>query len=337
MARALALLRALALEARRTLPELKGVGAHNFLLLTAFLSYERVWHGAFLIQLVAMVVAVPLSADPLGRLPPERSALLPFSPAKRLGLRLASLALNPVLWGVLLVMTLGGPRWRPVAVTVGGMVVVAQGLRALGGILGLERGDGGRFRALPPLPGILGSLMRKNLREQLQMLDTWLAVLLALVGVWLRLALPQEARNIQDLASFLVVWALSSQAQVLFGLDGLGTHSPYGRLPLPGWKILLAKDLAYLLILGTLTLPLAPLKALAAGLGVLTVGHHASVQNPRPQQRWRLVEGSNPSVGILQAFALVLALSALGAWGPLGLLPTCAAWALSLGIYGRRV
>jgi len=70
----------------------------------------------------------------------------------------------------------------------------------------------------------------------------------------------------------LVVVALSSYAQCLFGLDGAGGWSRYRLLPLRGWQILAAKDAAFLLVTAVLVAPLAPLAGMGAALVALAMG-----------------------------------------------------------------
>ncbi len=69
-------------------------------------------------------------------------------------------------------------------------------------------------------------------------------------------ALPPEAFMAMTV---LVVGAMSSYAQCLFGLDGEGGLSRYRLLPVRGWQLLLAKDAAFLAVVIPLTLPLAVL------------------------------------------------------------------------------
>jgi hypothetical protein len=58
--------------------------------------------------------------------------------------------------------------------------------------------------------------------------------------------------------TILVMLALSTHAQTLFGLEGDAGMTRYQLLPVPPWQILAAKDAPFLLLLLLLTLPLAP-------------------------------------------------------------------------------
>ena len=112
------------------------------------------------------------------------------------------------------------------------------------------------WRRVPQFPGPLNQLVRKNMREILATLDFYCALILSLAVLAYRVfgpALPPEAFMAMTV---LVVGAMSSYAQCLFGLDGEGGLSRYRLLPVRGWQLLLAKDVAFLAVVIPLTLPL---------------------------------------------------------------------------------
>jgi len=133
----------------------------------------------------------------------------------------------------------------------------------------------------------------------------------------------------------LVALALSTCAQSLFGLDGDAGVTRYHLLPVRGWEILLAKDMAFLAILFVLLLPLDVWPGMTFGLVALAFGHHSSVLLELPQQRWRFASGQLPfgamqtAAGMAVGFVehqqgwWVLALAAMG-------------YAASVYYYGRR-
>jgi hypothetical protein len=82
--------------------------------------------------------------------------------------------------------------------------------------------------------------------------------------------------------TIMVMLALSTCAQTLFGLDGDGGMTRYRLLPVPGWQILAAKDVPFLLASLVMTLPLAPSAGLAAR--ALRSGHRPSPFRDPPQQ-----------------------------------------------------
>src|ERR1035441_9269252 len=134
------------------------------------------------------------------------------------------------------------------------------------------------WRHVPQFPGPLNQLVRKNLREILSTLDFYTALILSGAVLAYRVfgpALPPE----EFLAmTVLVVGAMSSYAQCLFGLDGEGGLSRYRLLPVRGWQLLLAKDAAFLTVVIALTLPLAVFPGIGAALVALAVGHAPAVK-----------------------------------------------------------
>jgi hypothetical protein len=133
----------------------------------------------------------------------------------------------------------------------------------------------------------------------------------------------------------LVALAMSTCAQSLFGLDLDSGITRYHLMPVSGWEILLAKDMAFLAILLVLLLPLDPWPGMTFGLVALAFGHHSSVLAGLPQQRWRFASGNLPfgamqtaagmAVGFVehQRGLSVLALAAMG-------------YLASVYYYGRR-
>ena len=97
MARAIAILRALALAYRRDWTAFQSLAGNNFFLITAFLLRQA---GTFVYLIMGLVVLFPLSTDPLRKVPPSRLALWPLSGRERWILRLASPWINPLTWGL---------------------------------------------------------------------------------------------------------------------------------------------------------------------------------------------------------------------------------------------
>jgi hypothetical protein len=275
-----------------------------------------------LFVLLGFLLLFPLSSDPLGKIPAARLALWPLSGWQRLGLRLASLALSPVAWigAVILVKT----RRPGLALAFCGLAVAMQSVLALGRYMVKRDRHWDLFRDLPPLPGRMGGLVRKNLRETLSLMDPYAAALLSIGGGAYRIFAAHPDPAASSIMSLLVALAMSTSAQSLFGLDGDGGVTRYRLLPMRGWEILLSKDIAFLAILFVLLLPLDPWPGMTFGLAALAFGHHSSVLLELPQQRWRFAGGSLPfgavqtAVGMAAGFLEhqqgfpVLALAAMG-------------------------
>jgi hypothetical protein len=305
------------------------VAGNNFFFVTLLLLQEA---GTFVYLLIALVLLFPLSTDPLRKIPRSRMELWPLDARERRLLRLASPWLNPMTW-VLAVLAIWAARGR---VSIGLWALVA-GIVAAGFLLSeLPGGPAhGLLRRIPSFPGPLNQLIRKNLREMFSTLDFYCALLLSAASLAWRLTggvLPKDA--FMGL-TVLVVLALSSYAQCLFGLDGRGGLSRYRLLPLRGWKILAAKDAAFLAIVIPLTLPLAPLAGMGAALVALAVGHEPTVNQPRAQARWRFSSGASVIYGLFQAAVIGMATAGIYFNGAFVLAPCAIAWACSLWWYGR--
>jgi len=343
MAALLAILKALRRAVGRDLGTLQSIKVNNLFLFVALLAYGALNSGQppksaepFFV-LLGFLLLFPLSSDPLGKIPPARLGLFPLKAGQRFGLRLASLALSPVAWiGILILFRTARPM---AALAFCGLAAGMQGAVALGR-RGVSR-DPHRdlLRYIPQFPGRLGGLVRKNLREILSLMDPYAALLLSIGGGAYRVfgAHPDPAAF--AVIGLLVALTLSTYAQSLFGLElGSGSGSGmtrYRLLPLGGWEILLAKDIAFLGFLFVLLLPLDPGPGFTFGLAALALGHHSSVLLDLPQQRWRFTGGRLLPVGALQALGgpalgvleherglIVLVFAALG-------------YAVSLGYYGR--
>lgn len=284
-----------------------------------------------LLLLLGMLMLFPISSDPLDKIPPTRLEIWPLDLRDRLRLRLATLALSPVLWFAAMLALFG--KWG----------IAAAFLAAAAGAQGLvvwrqrlaRRPRGIPFGLVPPIPSRLGGLVRNHLRQMLSVLDTYLALALAAGGAAYRALGAHPDPAAFPIFALLVGLALSTGAQCLFGLDSAAAMARYRLLPLRGWQILLAKDAAFLGVLLLLVLPLSVLPGLTFGLTALAAGHFPSVSRPLPQLRWRFLGGRMIS-GVPQAvlgFALGCAASRVSPWF---LAAAGVAWLLSLLVCGRR-
>jgi hypothetical protein len=163
----------------------------------------------------------------------------------------------------------------------------------------------------PPRIGPPG-LIANNIRQMLSVLDTYLALFIGVSGGLLRLL-----GGISDPAAFPILamlagLALSTYAQSLFALDGEGGLTRYHLLPLTLWRIVLAKDAAYLAVLLVIVLPLSIVPGLAFGLIALALGRYPAMRLGLLQQRWRFTSG-RALWGVLQCVAGAAAGFA-GAW-----------------------
>jgi hypothetical protein len=266
-------------------------------------------------MILGILLLGPLSADPMRKVPPDRLALWPLSTTGRIALRFISPLLSPVILIALpLFFKLAGIA---IAGAVLGLALTVQLALALWSHMRAGRPRQNAFWWVPRMPGRLGGLVQKDLRQMLGVLDPYVAIVLMAGGVAYRFFGQNPDPEAPVILAMLVVFALSTSAQCLFGLDLRSGIERYRLLPLRGGEILLAKDLAFLMIVIVLVLPLALLPGLAAGLVVLGVGHHASIMRPVPQTRWRFTGGAVIPTGLFQVVPMMatgIAIARESAW-----------------------
>jgi hypothetical protein len=300
MARVFAILGALWRAQRRDQKSFESVATNNFFIVTAIFLQKA---GTFVYLILGLVLLFPLSTDPLRKIPGSRLSLWPLENAQRRMLRILSPWVNPVTW-----LIAGAAVWMARGSVSVGLWAILAGIIAVGFVLSeIPAPAHGMLRRVPQFPGRLNHLIRKNLREIFATLDFYCALLMSLGSLLFRLFGPPLPREALVPITILVVLALSSFAQCLFGLDGAGGLGRYRLLPLKGWEILAAKDAAYLLVVIPLTLPLAPIQGISAALAALALGHGPSVNEHRVQTRWRFSSGASVFYGILQAALIAMA------------------------------
>jgi hypothetical protein len=305
---------------RRDLGTFTSITVNNFFLFVALIVYGALVSGVkpvasypFLL-LLGFLILFPLAADPLAKVPRSRLGVWPLDSVQRVILRAASLAFSPMLWlGAILIL-----RTTHAA---GALALLAIPLLTHG----LARPQWSPLRRIAFFP----ELVRNNLRQMFSVLDTWVAILLSVGGAMARVRhIPGAATGM----SILVALALSTWAQCLFSLDDRGGVSRYRLLPLAGWRILLAKDAAFLGLLLVLSLPLDPAAAVAFGLAALAVGRYPAVRMRLPVERWRFTSG-RVLFGVLQG-----ALGAAAAEHALAGMPlAAAAYLVSLWLGGKSL
>jgi hypothetical protein len=331
MARLVAILKAVWRAFQRGEKSFGSLAGNNFFLVAVLFLGKA---GTFLFLIMGLVILFPLSTDPLRKVPASRLALWPLDKREMWILRAVSPWVNPMTW-IIVALAVWAARG---SVTVG-LWALAAGLFAAGFVvseLPLPAGAA-MWRRVPHFPGPLDQLVRKNLREMLATLDFYCALLLSLSAAIYRFAGPPLPPEAFMAMTVLVVVAMSSYAQCLFGLDGSGGLSRYRLLPVHGWQILAAKDAAFLLLIVLLVAPLAPLAGIGAALVALAMGRRPSVEDPRPQTRWRFSAGTSPVYGIVEVMVMASAASAIFFTSVLILIPCVAAWVGSLWWYGRRM
>lgn len=336
MARLAAILVTLGKLSWRDLRRFRSLGTNNFFLFVMLTSGMQP-DNVFLPLLLGLILLFPLSADPLGRIPVDRLGHWPLGRGERLALRSGSLLMSPIAWITLGLMAVGLRShsaslelgWRFLALGLG-ISLVTYLFTTLPGRLP----QWNLLRWLPVPHHPLGALMAKNARELFGILDSYLALTLALgASAYRFVSKPIDGEAFFGVA-LLVVLALSTIAQSLLALDGPSGLVRYQLMPLRGWQILLAKDLPLLAFALLLTALLSPLVGLSAMMGALAVGHHLSVVRVRPQRRWRFAAGASIEACALQAVLMLGAGTVVHRVDARLALVPAAAWLGSLFFYG---
>jgi hypothetical protein len=292
-----AILRALSRTIRRDLGSFAALKVNNFFLFVLFLTYSNVLyhqqpHSAYpFLLLVGFLLLFPMSSDPLAKIPAARFGLWPLDAAQRLALRLASVAISPVFWIALILLLLTA---RSLALAFVGLAIAMQAAIMAAGSPRWSTGMRLGF------PSKLGPLIAAAIRQMLTLLDTYIALLLAIAGCAYRFLFHAPDPAAYPIFALLIALALSTYAQCLFGLDSSSALTRYRLLPLPLWQILMAKDIAYLAILVVLVAPLSMTVGLTSGLVALAIGRYSSVHRRNPQYRWRFT-GGRVIIGVPQS------------------------------------
>ncbi len=306
-----AILKAVRRAVQRDLGTFRSIRVNNFFLFVALIVYGSLNSGVQPISaapfflLLGFLLLFPLSSDPLKRIPPDRLILWPLSKTQHWQLRMASLALSPVIWIAVLLLAVKVRVFA--AVSFVGVAMVMQFAIVLSNRMEKRNPHWNFLRFVPQFPGPFGGLIRNNVRHLLSLLDFYIAFLLSLGGCAYRVLNAHPDPAAFRILAILVALALSTYTQSLFGLEFGSGITRYHLLPLRGWQILLAKDVAFLGVLLLLVLPLDPLCGLCFGFVSLAVGHHSSVLMRLPQQRWRFTGGRLLPIGLVQILASMAA------------------------------
>ncbi len=320
--------------ARRELGTFRSLKVNNFFLVILLFVFSNLQSGLepksaeFFILLLGLFLLFPLSSDPLALIPASRLASWPLTSNQLRALRLASVLLSPVLWIAIVVLAFTG-RYR--------LAVIWLVMAAAVSLVKLpSRWIGSTpLRFIPQFPGPLGGLIRHDLREMLNVLDPYVASVFCIGGLLYRIFSSHVDPQASIILAILIGIVLSTYAQCLFGLDVSGSAmTRYRLLPLRGWQILVAKDLAYFAVLIPLILPFHWIAGLTFGFVSLAIGHHPSVLVRASIFRWRFA-GSRLFPGVVQA-VVAIAMSISAARDNLTYFAVAVALYLaSLAVYGR--
>jgi len=330
LARIRGVLKAVALASWRDVRTVLSIAGQNLFLVVALIALQPE-SAAFFTIIFAAVMIFPLSADPMEKVPKDRWQLWPLSKQERIVIRVISVAFSPITW--IVVLLLFRVDWRA-SIEILLLAASAKFILYLITYWSTRLPQVNLLRWIPAPPGITGALMRVQWRETLSVLDPYVALLLAGCTELYHLSGKPLDPAALRIMSLVTVVAISTLAQLLIGIDGTGAER-YRYLPIRGWQILLAKDLAFLVLL-VLVAPLDLLSGLSAGVAALTIGHHRSIMPTIPQVRWRFTSGVLFPDGIVQVIALVTVGNSARTLGLAVMGPCLLCWLLSLLFYGWR-
>jgi hypothetical protein len=327
-----AVLRALGRAVWRDLRSYHSLAGNNFFLFVLLLA-QQLSASLFFALILGLLLLFPLSADPLAKVPRERLEGWPISRGGRVALRLGSMVLSPAAWITVAIVA------KTSSIATGGaflaLAVCTQTISVLTTRLIARAPEWELLRWIPWFPGTWSGFVSKDLRQMLRVLDFYLALLLSVAGIAYRwFARPPDPEAFPVLA-IMVVLALSTYGQCLFGLDWPEGWTRYRLLPVRGWQALAAKDLAFAILAMALVAALDPVAGLGALLAALAIGHHGSVYTPVPQKRWRFTGGTLFPTGLLQAVAMFGVGVGARREGVVYLAPAALVYAASMWFYGR--
>jgi len=332
LAQVVAVVGAVARSSWRELRSLGSFQGNNLLALIALMMAEEPRSlqssASFYWLIIAALFLFPLSADLLRQVPTERLDLWPLSEMQLAAIRAATLLLNPVLWIALALSIF-------VHSAVLGLVL-AMATFAIQFLARIRLPRANPLRFIPRFPGPLGGLIQNHLRILLSSLDVYFATLFAICAAVYCFFTAHPDPMARVVIGQLVVIFLSTLAQCQFGFDDAAERVRYRLIPLSGAQILLAKDLAWILLALLLTWPFHLLACLCSSAAVLAIGHHTAVRKPVRQNRWRFAEGRLGTVGLLQMFAAMSSGVAASQAGAVAVLPFVCVYVASLWFYGRK-
>ena len=184
----------------------------------------------FFVAILIVVMLFPLSTDPLQKVPVERRATWPILRWEWVIVRAGSFALSPIAWlAVLLLLRTG---WRTSALVLVGVAFV-QVLTYLSRRFARDQRNLW-LHWIPAPPGAIGAIMRLQWREMLLTLDPYVAFTLVISTELYRASGRRLDPAAPQVLSLLVGLALSTETQVLLGVDGVGAER-YRQLPVRGW------------------------------------------------------------------------------------------------------
>ena len=336
MAAVAALLTALARLVARDLATFQTLAGNNIFAFVLFLTAMQPAATSVFLLIFGALIFLLSSEDPIRKVPPERLQLWPLSTTQRYAAHIGALALSPVIW-VGVVLGIVTHRWRESLILVSATVII-QVFYLLFSKLHHRQPSLDLRLLIPALPGAFGGFVTLHFREMLLLLDTYVAVILTLAAHAYVHFTPHPDRTALSVVAMLSSLSLSTHAQNLMGLDGADARTRYRLFALPGWRVLLPKDTAYLLMTLLLTITTNPLIGLTTAFAALAIGHQRSAAEPVLQRRWRFAGGRLVMPGIFQIGAVFMfGTNLMNNFHPIWIIGALMAWLVSLWYFGRTL
>ncbi len=261
---------------------------------------DRPSSTAVIYLMVGLLWMLPISQELTRRVPSIPFRLWPLGRRQKAAIYIANLLLNPLIAIAILFAALS----RDPGV---GVALFWTGLAGPFLVLGSHRLVWSPFESIPRLPGKLGGLMQSYLRELLQLLDFYLALLTAIGGlIFCRLSAHPDSEAAIVLG-VIVVLIMSTCAQGHTSFDAVASDQRIRMLPISRIAVLFARDVAWLLVTVPLVIGFRPLACVGAALAALAVGHRISAGKSIEQRRWNFATGKLVPEGIFQMLVTVSA------------------------------
>ena len=214
MAGILVVLRAVGRLPLRDLRTFSAAGTNNFFLFCFLLLQQS---GAFLQLIVAILLLFPLSVDPLKRVPRSRWTALAVRDGRPGCDSRGSFALSPEAW-IRRRHCCSGWRARPWGCGSPRFRWASVRPRRHSRLCPNACPESIRYATSRPCPGRFDGLVRKDIREMLSLLDPYCELILAISGAVYRVMARHPEPDAIVGVTLLIVFAVSTYANLLLGL-----------------------------------------------------------------------------------------------------------------------
>jgi hypothetical protein len=196
LASILGVLKAVARVSWRDFRSFQSIAGQNLFLFLIFVALQPE-SAQFFFVILALVLLVPLSTDPMQKIPADRRLTWPLFKWEWALIRLASLALSPIAWiAALLILTRADLSTNVLFM---GSAIALQPITYLVKRTFVKAPKTNALHWIPVLPGITGGIMRLQWREMLRTLDPYIAlVLVVCTGLYKTSGKPLDPTGLES-------------------------------------------------------------------------------------------------------------------------------------------